>query len=369
MLTVSDLLARANATTVSVDMGGGGDALLVTSAGFVDAAADGSTSSRRRRAQTQTRTATSALVRVRYVPPAGSANRGVWLGIGVGTRMVGSRAVVGMDPSANPDRVGPVAVYALNGQSTSQVVAVGGELASMGITNATFSVNAADGSSELSFRVSRSSQAFPVFSGPANLLLALGGPGSRFAEHTRERVVSLDLAVLASSSPSSPGTAPTPASLGPVAYPMNSIVQAHIAFATLAFVLCFPLGACFSLLRPPTMLRGKPAPWFVWHRAVQIAGLVLAVIGFALGVAEVDANGASHFSTPHRALGLALFVVVLVQVALGLARPHVNPKSPAFRDQSKQRKAWLHSHRLFAAFLLVAGAAQVILGAAQGLPL
>ncbi|RSH85448.1 hypothetical protein EHS25_004844 [Saitozyma podzolica] len=58
--------------------------------------------------------------------------------------------------------------------------------------------------------------------------------------------------------------------------------------------------------------------WFIWHRALNIATVLLIVLVFALGTAAVYWQGLGHqFSGPyrdlHHDLGLGLFIVVVLQ--------------------------------------------------------
>jgi len=66
---------------------------------------------------------------------------------------------------------------------------------------------------------------------------------------------------------------------------------------------------------------------------------------------------------------MAVVATGVVQAAGGYVRPHVNPTpSPAWSNQSHERKAWLVAHRVLGATLLVGGAANAYLGAKVELP-
>jgi Eukaryotic cytochrome b561 len=103
--------------------------------------------------------------------------------------------------------------------------------------------------------------------------------------------------------------------------------------------------------------------WLKGHMALQLTGLLLIIIGFALAV-NLDSTEGSHFSDKHGRLGLALFIAALLQVLLAAVRPHPHKKGnaalAASADGSEEqhtcpshvRTVWELQHRLFAVLIL-----------------
>ncbi|GFZ52453.1 hypothetical protein JCM24511_10226 [Saitozyma sp. JCM 24511] len=77
------------------------------------------------------------------------------------------------------------------------------------------------------------------------------------------------------------------------------------------------LGTAPAAIICARYMRHDPR-WFIWHRALNIATVLLIVLVFALGTAAVYWQGLGHqFSGPyrdlHHDLGLGLFIVVVLQ--------------------------------------------------------
>ncbi|PVF97041.1 hypothetical protein CPB86DRAFT_707983 [Serendipita vermifera] len=111
--------------------------------------------------------------------------------------------------------------------------------------------------------------------------------------------------------------------------PSQKIFVAHGVFLTLAFMVILPLGALQArLLR--TFVPGKW--WFTAHWILQWpVTTVLIVIGFALGVSEVNKRGSGQLNSPHKKWGLVLVLLYIVQCSLGGVIHFFKPKKATKR--------------------------------------
>ena len=77
-------------------------------------------------------------------------------------------------------------------------------------------------------------------------------------------------------------------------------------------------------------LRHRGPVWFKIHRAVQVTGLVLATIGWAIALARFDVFGRGfNPSSLHGGLGMTVMVLGLLQPINAFFRPHPEPKTRA----------------------------------------
>ena len=138
----------------------------------------------------------------------------------------------------------------------------------------------------------------------------------------------------------------------------DTAIGAHFIFALLAFAFLFPFGATCALCHP----RGTPnTTWFEWHRGIQIAGCVCAVLAGGTGYYHMEELSENHFTQLHHNLGLVLGVFALFQVINGLFRPQPNEaKQP--KEPSKPRQGWYIVHRIFAILILYLGIYNMYLG-------
>ena len=134
------------------------------------------------------------------------------------------------------------------------------------------------------------------------------------------------------------------------------MLEAHGAMMVIAWGVLAPFGVLAA--RYGKRVRPGPPPlWFVAHRAIQVVALLASLAGFCIAVAAVW--GGAHFSSPHAALGLAVFLLGALQALNAVLRPH-----PAKAGERKPclRVAWEVLHRSSGAALLVLGAVNVFLG-------
>jgi hypothetical protein len=75
-------------------------------------------------------------------------------------------------------------------------------------------------------------------------------------------------------------------------------------------------------------------------------------------VIHVGQISEAHFTRPHHALGMAVILGVAFQMVNGFCRPH----APKHEPESEARRLWFGVHRVVAFFVLVGGAANILLG-------
>jgi hypothetical protein len=92
----------------------------------------------------------------------------------------------------------------------------------------------------------------------------------------------------------------------------------------------------------------------------QALGLVLLVIGFALGVQSVRDKDEENFEhSLHGKLGFAIFVLAGAQFLGGLARPHTDPDEAL---KTTTRRAWEILHKVVGWAVVLLGFINVFLG-------
>ena len=301
-----------------------------------------------------------------------------WLAVGVGTQMVGSKAVIGLDPASQSlpaRRVAPgVGVYDMNGRADAETILLTTSssqstmsLSSFGISNASF-VQTPTRGAVLRFTVTPPTQS-PTFvlvpAGPFKprnvSLIFAHGDGPSLTSHANWGFFTLDLNQAAASSTSS-GFPPDHAN-GAVLPPpivLDSVLVAHVLTALVAFVVLFPAGAAIPILkdldtRPTVWLRAKRR-WFAWHYRTQAVATVVALASIVLGFVHQDARGIPHVSKPHHQLGVAVLVGIVAQLVMAVDKVRPTRASPT------KWVAWVASHRAVALFVLVGGVADILVG-------
>eukprot|EP01083_Nonionella_stella_P151285 483180_1 len=136
---------------------------------------------------------------------------------------------------------------------------------------------------------------------------------------------------------------------------LSTWLQVHVITMYIAWGFMFPLGVLIPMsFREAFQDESK---WFHLHRALQLLGLVLLLIGCSVAFANVPL----HFSGSHQKLGLALFILALFQPLNAFCRPSRRVDSdgliPTFR------RSWEIMHKNVGRVTIVMGWANVILGA------
>ncbi|CAI5466749.1 unnamed protein product [Closterium sp. Yama58-4] len=87
----------------------------------------------------------------------------------------------------------------------------------------------------------------------------------------------------------------------------------------LAYGLLMPVG-----LITARHLQTVTPKWFAIHWGIQLLAVMLAMIGFFIGVAKFGADAATE--SRHARMGIAVFTFTLAQPLLGVIRPHKGNK-------------------------------------------
>jgi len=101
-------------------------------------------------------------------------------------------------------------------------------------------------------------------------------------------------------------------------------------------------------------LKHRPnAIWFKMHRIIQIVGLLIAIIGWAVALATFDVFNIKDNSYTHGALGMTVMILGILQPLNALIRPHAPEKG---EDTQLKRRVWeiVHKASGYIAVLLAA---------------
>eukprot|EP00966_Prymnesium_polylepis_P180418 4177955-Prymnesium_polylepis.2 len=140
-------------------------------------------------------------------------------------------------------------------------------------------------------------------------------------------------------------------------YSVPSLLGLHAVLMMIAWLLLAPFGVVVARFGKPSGVAkgggGGVAPWFVYHRATQVAAAFLTVIGAALGIAETDTTFGDHLFSSHATLGIAVLALVLVQPLNAVMRPAKDAAS---------HLAWSATHKLVGYSACVCALVNCILG-------
>ena len=127
----------------------------------------------------------------------------------------------------------------------------------------------------------------------------------------------------------------------------------------LPFHIALMSAAALSMLTGIAMARyfRKKKWWLKAHKTLNIASLVLALTGFAVAAAMVQASGGPHFRVVHAILGLVGLLLFLSTPLLGFRIFKIKGKERIARLKTAHR--WLG--RLTVSMVLVAALAGLLL--------
>jgi hypothetical protein len=138
------------------------------------------------------------------------------------------------------------------------------------------------------------------------------------------------------------------------AAPVDVVVVLHGVLMVLAWGVCLPLGAIvarFAKRVPP--LTGPDACWFRTHWILQTTGTVCSLGGFVSAIVLVVRSGGSHFSSPHKVLGLIVVGVGACVALAGRLRP---------AKDARIRPAWKVGHAGCGMLAVLCGFVTIFLG-------
>mmetsp|Transcript_14649 Transcript_14649/g.43770 ORF Transcript_14649/g.43770 Transcript_14649/m.43770 type:complete len:484 (+) Transcript_14649:236-1687(+) len=147
----------------------------------------------------------------------------------------------------------------------------------------------------------------------ADLFVWAHGPGALGYHGRRFGVLSLDLATCASSAKKTERV-------------RDRAVRAHGALMLVAFAACLPLALVAARAKD---LAG--AWWLRMHIVLNVAAVVLGVIGAAVLAAALDDADKDHLRNRHSKVGVGVLALAGANLGLGFARPAKDARArPAF---------------------------------------
>jgi hypothetical protein len=130
----------------------------------------------------------------------------------------------------------------------------------------------------------------------------------------------------------------------------DSLIAAHAALATSAFLIMAP--AAILLARFGRHLSS----WLRAHRAINGFMALIAVVGIALGIAAVNNVDDKHFASTHQQVGLVLLVLLGIQISLGILAHHL------FNPDRVRRPIQNIAHLLLGILLVALGFFNIVAG-------
>jgi len=116
----------------------------------------------------------------------------------------------------------------------------------------------------------------------------------------------------------------------------------HAVLMSIAWALMAPIGIMASAFRGLLPEKGQ---WFKIHRAVQVAVVVLTVIGFVIAVLFTAESGNSHFSNGHMMMGLWVTILAVMQPLNALTRMHPPEDGWGADGRPWPRRVWEFVHK------------------------
>lgn len=149
----------------------------------------------------------------------------------------------------------------------------------------------------------------------------------------------------------------------PQQYSLPAWLVAHIACMMLSWGFFLPIGALMAISFRGTLKgtgggggAGGTQLWFKLHVSIQVLGLVLTIVGFAIAFAQIGTPVVGS----HQIMGTVVFALALAQGLMGHLRPH-KPSSPGERPTAL-RTVWEYCHKGFGRIVIVLAWANTFLG-------
>eukprot|EP01051_Picozoa_sp_SAG22_P019939 SAG22_NODE_3848_length_1504_cov_0.977936_2_plen_282_part_00 len=165
--------------------------------------------------------------------------------------------------------------------------------------------------------------------GTTELVWAIG-PSAALTMHATRGAATVDL----------------PAGTGSVGDDRLVLFYLHGGLMLVGWGTLLPFGVGLAGVR-----RWVGEKWFKLHRGVNVAGLLLAVAGWAVAIGRTKL----HFNSAHAVLGTAVMLLGLCQPLGALCRGHPS-------DKTAQRMVWEVVHKMGGRLMLLAAALNIYLG-------
>lgn len=135
-----------------------------------------------------------------------------------------------------------------------------------------------------------------------------------------------------------------------VAIKMPVILVLHAIFMGLAWIILLPAGMLMARYGKKTFREGK---WFEYHKKLQCTGLGFSLLALLFGLLKGTQTQLFHF-----AIGIAIMVIGIFQPVLAYWRPPKKKDVP----QSTNRRLWEYTHKGCGFFCILFGVINVIVG-------
>lgn len=137
---------------------------------------------------------------------------------------------------------------------------------------------------------------------------------------------------------------------------MRMVILLHAGFMVVSWGIVLPLGVAIA-----RFLKHYPdGLWFKLHRGIQIGGLTVAVIGWAIALANFNVFGdVGMRNYYHGILGMIVMILGILQPINAFVRPH-NPEEG--QSKSQLRRAWEILHKTSGYVAVLLAAFTIILG-------
>lgn len=256
-----------------------------------------------------------------------------WIGAGIGVDMVSSSVVIGYSDN------GASTTTTLKPSSKSDMAWQENNNNGLGFINLGY--KSENGENLVKFTV-------PSAEPEIELVAAFGpmtvNPQEPFGLHTKRRAVTQNLLT---------GTT--------VAKSLPPTLIAHAVLMVLGWGLLLPAGflmARYGKEKWPPVEGGSKLGWFEYHKYIQVVGLLLVTIAFAIGLAE-----GSKTNYPHMSIGIVVSVLGIWQPINAKFRPHKKKG----KVQEPRRVYWEYLHKGSGYIAILLGFVNIGLGLAIAL--
>mmetsp|Transcript_28617 Transcript_28617/g.39515 ORF Transcript_28617/g.39515 Transcript_28617/m.39515 type:complete len:388 (-) Transcript_28617:226-1389(-) len=261
-----------------------------------------------------------------------AAKTNSWIGLGFGTQMVNSIAVIARNDVSN------VLTYKLEGRSLDSIVSMKDPKYN---TMQYFQIrDPSTNAWQTDLVFNRSLQGIGYI---VDIIVAYGPNGNLWKIHKGQAVFKVKLLE---------GVANTVDFGGDL---QESSVKAHAILMTFSWGFIMPLGILASIYRARFAKRTR---WFYLHRFSQTLGVILSTIGFTMIVIAKKNGRETHWDDNHSIIGLAVMIIAGVVAIFAVSRPAAEPEGLC-------RAVWKFLHTKFGYGVQILAFANIFIGLKQ----
>ena len=122
----------------------------------------------------------------------------------------------------------------------------------------------------------------------------------------------------------------------------DTLILAHGVVMWFAWAVFASIGIMSSAFR---WLLPTGSLWFKIHKTLQVAVVVMDIVGFVLAILYTMNKGRAHFDDTHMILGLVVTILTVLQPINACVRPHPPTKNGWANDKPLARKVWEVAHK------------------------